>query len=191
MSKVAVLHAVGNTNLFRRPPPATLGTAGFCLAPNIETYIILLILPIPSATMSAALKDDIKSAMSGVGVTLSGDMLSKCEFLCGVVELVLVLLRLELEKPAPSRSRQPRALTSLQSGHLEPQEARDMRLSWISCCHFPWEFDLWSFLLLPLSETSDISAPDRCSTCCASRQHLFIGSPILQFEPLVVFSLIS
>ena len=29
--------------------------------------------------MSAALKDDIKSAMSGVGVTLSGDMLSKCE----------------------------------------------------------------------------------------------------------------
>ena len=30
--------------------------------------------------MSAALKDDIKSAMSGVGVTLSGDMLSKCEF---------------------------------------------------------------------------------------------------------------
>jgi len=31
-------------------------------------------------TMSAALKDDIKSAMSGVGVTLSGDMLSKCEF---------------------------------------------------------------------------------------------------------------
>lgn len=41
-----------------------------------------LILPIPSATMSAALKDDIKSAMSGVGVTLSGDMLSKCEFLC-------------------------------------------------------------------------------------------------------------
>ena len=37
------------------------------------------------ATMSAALKDDIKSAMSGVGVTLSGDMLSKCEFLRGVV----------------------------------------------------------------------------------------------------------
>ena len=35
--------------------------------------------------MSAALKDDIKSAMSGVGVTLSGDMLSKCEFLRGVV----------------------------------------------------------------------------------------------------------
>ena len=34
-------------------------------------------------TMSAALKDDIKSAMSGVGVTLSGDMLSKCEFLRG------------------------------------------------------------------------------------------------------------
>ena len=36
--------------------------------------------PPPTATMSAALKDDIKSAMSGVGVTLSGDMLSKCEF---------------------------------------------------------------------------------------------------------------
>ena len=30
--------------------------------------------------MSAALKDGIKSAMSGVGVALSGDMLSKCEF---------------------------------------------------------------------------------------------------------------
>ena len=90
--------------------------------------------------MSAALKDDIKSAMSGVGVTLSGDMLSKCEFLCGVVELVLVLFRPELEKPAPSRTRQP---SSLQSGHLEPQEARDMHLSWISCWHFPCEIDLW------------------------------------------------
>ena len=36
--------------------------------------------PPPTATMSAALKDGIKSAMSGVGVALSGDMLSKCEF---------------------------------------------------------------------------------------------------------------
>lgn len=34
----------------------------------------------PPLTMSAALKNDIKSAMSGVGVALSGDMLSKCEF---------------------------------------------------------------------------------------------------------------
>ena len=74
--------------------------------------------------MSAALKDDIKSAMSGVGVTLSGDMLSKCEFLCGVAELVR--FRPDLEKPAPSRTRQPRALTTLQSGHLEPQEAGEM-----------------------------------------------------------------
>lgn len=53
--------------------------------------------------MSAALKDDIKSAMSGVGVTLSGDMLSKCEFLCGMV--ARGLLRPDTEnqhRPAPA-----------------------------------------------------------------------------------------
>ena len=54
--------------------------------------------------MSAALKDDIKSAMSGVGVTLSGDMLSKCEFLCGVVVLVVfyVLTDAKPARPAPA-----------------------------------------------------------------------------------------
>ena len=76
--------------------------------------------------MSAALKDGIKSAMSGVGVALSGDMLSKCEF-----RGLLLYLSTKIEskisptgpggRPAPATSEPGK-----NDGHLERRRNKEI-----------------------------------------------------------------
>lgn len=161
-SKMRCVESRKDQNYFFRraanaPATRKLGTAGLLAATKSRQPGNPLILPTYPLTMSAALKDDIKSAMSGVGITLSGDMLSKCEFLCCMV--ARGLLRPDTEKPAPSRTRQP--LRNLEARacnrailNLKRPEKCACIGSLVGVRGGKWNCDNWHCFLF--SETGDI-----------------------------------